>query len=62
MVSGSRSLSCNRHISMRSFSPEHVPRTGTFRWVMTTEVSLPLMATAVIPAEEMALKAYSVEL
>lgn len=47
---------------MRSFSPDHVPRTGTFRWVMTTEVSLPLMATAVIPAEEMALKAYSVEL
>lgn len=29
---------------------------------MTTDVSLPLMATAVIPAEEMALKAYSVGL
>lgn len=34
-------------------------RTGTLRWVMTTAVSLPRTATAVIPAPEIALKAYS---
>ena len=33
--------------------------TGTFRWVITTAVSLPLTATAVTPAPEIALKAYS---
>jgi hypothetical protein len=34
-------------------------RTGTFRWVMTTEVSFPRTAMAVWPEPEMALKAYS---
>jgi hypothetical protein len=34
-------------------------RTGTLRWVMTTAVSLPRTATAVMPDPEMALKAYS---
>jgi len=37
----------------------HRRRTGTFFCVITTQLSSPRIATAVCPAPEMALKAYS---
>ena len=68
-VSGSSSLSCqvepNRSKTLFSAPPcidviiGARELTGTLRWVMMTDVSLPLTAMAVIPEPEMALKAYS---
>ena len=40
----------------------HEQPTGTLRWVITTDVSFPLIATAVCPDPEIALNAYSVSL
>lgn len=46
-------------VQARSVVPQRCRLTGTFFCVMTTAVSFPLIATAVCPEPEMALKAYS---
>jgi hypothetical protein len=58
IVSGSSNLSYL--VSASLFLPlMERGHTGTFRWVITTEVSLPRTATAVTPDPVIALKAYS---
>lgn len=59
IVSGSSNLSYQ--VSVLLLKPQRLglKRTGTLRWVMTTEVSFPRTATAVTPDPVIALKAYS---
>jgi hypothetical protein len=61
IVSGSSNLSysVSNHSSSLYTRAGRRGHTGTFRWVITTEVSFPRTATAVTPDPVIALKAYS---